>query len=74
MSQFADKTLVTKHLFSVPAFFPWDVPGGPVVESSPSNARSVGLIPGYSAKIPHASQPKNQSKNEKSHKAKVIMQ
>ena len=29
MSQFADKTLVTKHLFNVPAFFPWDFPGGP---------------------------------------------
>ena len=70
MSQFADKTLVTKHLFNVPAFFPWDFPGGPVFETSPSNARSVGLIPGCSAKIPHALQPKNQNKHEKSHKQK----
>ena len=38
----------------------WDFPGGPVVKTSPSNAGGAGLIPGWRAKIPHASQPKAQ--------------
>ena len=38
-----------------------DFPGGPVVKTSRSNARDVGLIPGRRAKILHASQPKNQN-------------
>jgi len=29
--------------------------GGPLVEISPSNAGSVGLISGWGEKIPHAS-------------------
>ena len=32
-----------------------DVPGGPVVEVSPSGAGRAGLIPGQGARIPHAS-------------------
>ena len=36
----------------------WDFPGGPVVETSPSNASGVGLIPGRGVKIPLASRPK----------------
>ena len=37
-----------------------EFPGGPVVKTSPSNAGGVGSIPGWEAKIPHASQPKKQ--------------
>ena len=37
---------------------PWDFPGGPVVKTLPSNAGGVGSIPGQTARIPHASQPK----------------
>ena len=37
----------------------WDFPGGPVVKTLPSNAGGEGSIPGWGAKIPHASQPKN---------------
>ena len=38
--------------------------GGPVVKTSPSNAGGAGSIPGWGAKIPHASWPKNQNKTE----------
>ena len=38
-----------------------DFPGSPVVKTSPSSAGGAGLIPGRGAKIPHASQPKNQN-------------
>ena len=38
-----------------------DLPGGPVVKTSPSNAGGAGSIPGRGAKIPHASWPKNQN-------------
>ena len=38
-----------------------DLPGGPVVKTSPSTAGSSSLIPGQGAKIPHASQLKNQN-------------
>ena len=33
----------------------WDFSGGPVVKSSPSNAEGAEMIPGWRAKIPHAS-------------------
>jgi len=33
--------------------------GGPVVKTSPSNAKGIGLPFGWGAKIPHASWPKN---------------
>ena len=36
-------------------------PGGPAVKTSPSNAGSTGSIPGWGAKIPHASWPKYQN-------------
>ena len=38
-----------------------DLPGGPVVKTSPSNAGSVGSIPGRGAKIPHGSPPKHET-------------
>ena len=42
-----------------------DFPSGPVVQTLPSNAGGVGLIPAQGAKIPHASWPKNQDIKEK---------
>ena len=36
----------------------WDFPDGPAVKSSHSNVGRVGLIPGWGARIPHASWPK----------------
>ena len=36
----------------------WDVPGGSVVKTSPSNAGGVGLIPVWEDKTSHALQPK----------------
>ena len=42
-----------------------DFPGGPVVNTSPSNAGDAGLIPGQEAKNPHASQPRNQNIKQK---------
>ena len=33
----------------------WNFPGGPVVKTSPFNAGGAGSIPGWTAKIPHAS-------------------
>ena len=38
-----------------------DFPGGPVVETSPSNAGHVGSVPGRGIKISHASWPINQN-------------
>ena len=38
-----------------------DFPGGPVVGTLPSNEVGAGLIPGWGARIPHASWPKNQN-------------
>ena len=35
-----------------------DFPGGPGVETSPSNVGGAGLIPGQGVKIPHTSWPK----------------
>ena len=39
-------------------------PGGPVVKTSPSNTGGAGSIPGWGAKIPHASRPKNQKQKQ----------
>ena len=36
-----------------------------MVKTLPSNAGGVGSIPGWGAKIPHASQPKNQNIKQK---------
>ena len=38
-----------------------DLPGGPVVKTSPSSAGGAGSIPGRGAKILHAGWPKNQN-------------
>ena len=38
-----------------------DFPGGPVVKTLPSNAGGEGSIPGWGAKIPHASWPESQN-------------
>ena len=40
-------------------------PGAPVAKTSPSNAGGTGLIPGWGARIPHASWPKNQNMRQK---------
>ena len=40
------------------ALITWDFLGSPVVKTSPSNAGGVVSIPGWEAKIPHASWPK----------------
>ena len=42
-----------------------DFPGGPVVKTSPSNAGGASLIPGWGAKIPHASGSKKQNIRQK---------
>ena len=42
-----------------------DFPGGPVVETLPSNEGGLGSIPGQGAKIPQASGPKNQNVKQK---------
>ena len=42
-----------------------DFPGSPVVKISPSNAGGTCLIPGWGAKIPHASGPTNQNIKQK---------
>ena len=42
----------------------WDLPGGPVLKISPSNARNMYSIPGWGTKIPHFSWSKTkQNKN-----------
>ena len=46
-----------------------DFPGGPVVNSLPSDVGGGGLIPGPGGKIPHASRPKNPK-----HKTESILQ
>ena len=38
-----------------------EFPVGPVVKTSSSNAGGASLIPGWGAKIPHASGPKTQN-------------
>ena len=47
-----------------------DLPSGPVVKTTPSNAGSVGSIPGWGAKILHASRPKNQNIKQKQYCSK----
>ena len=41
-----------------------DFPGSLVIKTLPSKARSIGSVPGWGAKIPHASWPKNQKKKK----------
>ena len=40
-------------------------PGGPLVKTSPSNAREESSIPDWGAKTPHDSRPKNQNIKQK---------
>ena len=42
-----------------------DFPGCPLIKTSPSNAKSMGSIPGRGSRIPRASQPKNQNIKQK---------
>ncbi len=42
-----------------------DFSGGPAVKISPSSAGGAGSIPGFGAKIPHASQTRNQNIKQK---------
>ena len=43
----------------------WDFPVGPVVKTSPSNARGVGSTPAWRAKIPPAAWPKHRNIKQK---------
>ena len=54
-----------KHALS---FKKRDFPGSPEVKSSPPNAGGAGSIPGWGAKIPHASWPKKPK-----HKTEAIL-
>ena len=45
----------------------WNLPGSPVVKSSPSNTGSEISVPHQGPKIPHASGPKNQNIKQKQH-------
>ena len=45
--------------------YTWNFPGSPVVKISPSYVGSVGSVPAWGFKMPHASQPKNQSIKQK---------
>ena len=48
----------------------WDFPGGPVVKTSPSNARGLDSVPGLGVKSSHALQ---QKKKKKKHKSETIL-
>ena len=48
-----------------------DFPGGPVVKTLSSDAGGTGPIPGWGAKIPHASWPKNQNRKQKQYSNKL---
>ena len=50
---------------------PWDFPPGPVVKTSPSNARGAGSIPGRGAGISHASWLEDQSIKQKQYCNKI---
>ena len=48
-----------------------DFPGGPVVKTSPSDARGAGSIPGQGGRIPYTLQPKNQNIKQKQYSNNV---
>ena len=50
----------------------WDLPGGPVVKISLSNAGGAGSIPGQGAKTPQALRPKQQQEKKKTHNGKSM--
>ena len=45
----------------------WGFPGGPVVNTSPSNAGGEGSIPDWGTEIPHTLRPRNQNIKQKHH-------
>ena len=47
-------------------------PSGPLVKTLPSHPGSVGLIPGWGARIPHATWPKSQNIKQKQYCNKFI--
>ena len=56
---------------SAKELLPWDFPPGPVVKTSPSNARGAGSIPGRGAGISHASWLEDQSIKQKQYYNKI---
>ena len=48
---------------STQTLYSWDFLGGPVVNPLSFNAEGVSSIPGWGARIPYASWPKNQNLN-----------
>ena len=48
-----------------------DFPSGPVGKTLPSNAGGAGSTPGWRAKVPHASWPKNQNIKQKQYCNKI---
>ena len=62
--QSLSQLLNSQHFF-VKTAIDRDFTGGPVVKTSPSNAGGTGLIPGWGAKISHASLAKNQNIKQK---------
>ena len=47
-----------------------DFPGGPVVKTSPSDARGTGSIPGQGARSPYALRPEDQNIKQKQYSNK----
>ena len=56
---------IASKLIRIKIYIFRDLPGSPVVETSPSNAGGASSIPGWGAKIPHAWRPKNQNIKQK---------
>ena len=61
-----------KALYAFKNGWKGDFPGSAMVMISPSNERGSGSIPGQGAKIPHASQPRNQNIKQKQYCNKSI--
>ena len=64
-SQLGNKSHYQNGILIVEIYNSRDFCGGPVVKTLPSNARSVGLIPGWEAKVPYASGPETQNIKQK---------
>ena len=60
-----DASLLLNLLFFQNQMSKRDFPSGPVVKASPSSAGGAGLIPGWGARIPHVSWPKDQNIKQK---------
>ena len=48
------------------------LPGGPVVKSSPSNAKGAGSISGREAGVPHASGPKKKNNGKTQNRSNIV--